>query len=69
MESGEQFSIFFKEPCKSIFEKKGDFGSFSREQGNADSPGGLIGQGSYLPMNLELVRAMLEIRTLFEIGL
>ena len=61
MESGEQFSISFKETCKSIFEKKGDSGSFSREQLNSDSPGGLIGQGSYLPTNLELVRAMLEI--------
>ena len=34
----EQLDVFFKEVFKKLFERKGDFGNFSREHGNTDPP-------------------------------
>ena len=48
MDSGKQFGISFREQSKNIFRNKGAFGSFSREHGNTDPPGGLTLEEWYL---------------------
>ena len=42
MNSGEQFGNFLKTVKKNFFENKGNFGKFSREQGNTDPLGGFL---------------------------